>query len=673
MLSEDSAETLKATYNFHMPMHRYFGEELINEGQDTVRYVDLPEVVKSAYGSTRIIKDPLRTLIRDTSYVIRQSNKNNIVAKFMQDLDAKKENGIGYMLGKEVTVDEPINKENVISYRVNGEIKARVVHPDIYKNLQGLNEEESHTLRTLLKPLEYSNSLFKRFAVINPKFWLNNLGRDETRQLIYGQENFIEKLKLFSTFTDGFASAFGFNEQDTADIFRALGGARGGFAQYLKDIDNPNTLKELMRADKVSKNPLTWLGDVAQATEDMRRLGMFNSKVGTTEEINSMSVEQAEKVLKEAAYFGKGEVLEDYSIKGRYTKEIDRYAAPFAAAGVTGGRHLYNMLKEPSTWIKGILYVTLPSIGLWLRNRDKPEYQELPAWKKMLYFNWIKDNGEIISFPKPFITGYFFGAIPEMLANLGYEKDGEEFVDNLKAVTKAGAPNYKMAGAIASGYEVMTNRADPLGSDYQIIPDSEKYLDAEDQYGDYTSEIAKLLGSAVNVSPRIIDHLMEGQFTGTYSMSTNITDYVLGAKDFKEATLGIVGVYSDPFITSTTVNKLYEDREKYNSMMSNLRNKMKFKQDVEQGAKEIEKIARKYYMINDITDAMAKYRKLSQAIDTLDIDPELKENAKKYISIKNINFARDYYGRETIYLDGLMTREEVQEINELIDWVQTNY
>jgi len=673
MLSEDAAEDIKTAYNFHMPLHRYFGEELINEGQDTSRYTDLPDVVKSAYGSTRIIKDPIRTLVRDTSYVVRQANKNNIVVKFMEALDAKRDSGIGNLVGREITTPEPIDKENVVSYRVDGEIKARVVHPDIYRTLQGLNKESEHVLRTMLKPLEYSNNLFKKFAVINPKFWLNNLGRDEVRQMIYEDSNGIEKLKLFSTMVDGMSEAFGLEKADTEAIFRGLGGARGGFAQYLKDMDNPQTLEELLRADKASKNPLDWLGDVAQWTEDTRRKGLFINKVGRDTDVMSMEAEEAERVLKEAAYFGKGEVLEDYSIKGRYTKELDRYAAPFSAAGMTGGRHLYNKLKQPSTWVNGIINVTIPSLAFWGMNRDKPEYQELPAWKKMLYFNYVKDNGEIISFPKPFITGYFFGAIPEMLAQVAYNKNGNELTDNLKTLIQAGAPNYQMAGGIAAGYEVLTNRADPLGDDYQIVPDSEKYLDNEDQYGEYNSEISKMLGSAINVSPRIIDHLLEGQFTGTYSMATNITDYVLGAKDFKEAVLGIVGVYSDPFITSTTVNKLYKDREKYNNLMSRLREKDMLKQEKGLNINEIREVATKYSKLNNITDTMSKYRKVSDIIDTLDIDPELKENANKYIDIQNINFAREYYDRTKIYLDDYMSQEEYQRVQELIDWIQRNY
>jgi competence protein ComEA len=673
MLSEDAAEDIKTAYNFHMPLHRYFGEELINEGQDTSRYTDLPDVVKSAYGSTRIIKDPIRTLVRDTSYVVRQANKNNIVVKFMEALDAKRDSGIGNLVGREITTPEPIDKENVVSYRVDGEIKARVVHPDIYRTLQGLNKESEHVLRTMLKPLEYSNNLFKKFAVINPKFWLNNLGRDEVRQMIYEDNNAIDKLKLFSTMADGMSEAFGLEKADTEAIFRGLGGARGGFAQYLKDMDNPQTLEELLRADKESKNPLDWLGDVAQWTEDTRRKGLFINKVGRDTDVMSMEAEEAERVLKEAAYFGKGEVLEDYSIKGRYTKEFDKYVAPFSAAGMTGGRHLYNKLKQPSTWVNGIINVTIPSLALWGMNRDKPEYQELPAWKKMLYFNWVKDNGEIISFPKPFITGYFFGAIPEMLAQVTYNKNGGELTDNLKTLIQAGAPNYQMAGGIAAGYEVLTNRADPLGDDYRIVPDSEKYLDNEDQYGEYNSEISKMLGSAINVSPRILDHLFEGQFTGTYSMVTNITDYVLGAKDFKEAGLGIVGVYSDPFITSTTVNKLYEDREKYNNLMSRLREKDMLKQEKGLNINEIREVATKYSKLNNITDTMSKYRKVSDIIDTLDIDPELKENTNKYIDIQNINFAREYYDREKIYLDSYMSQEEYQRVQELINWIQRNY
>ena len=680
MLSEDAADDIKNAYNFHMPLHRYFGEELVNEGTGmNKRYADLPEVIKAAYGSTRIIQDPVRGLIKDTAYIIRQSKKNNVTVKFMDLLDSKP--GYGELAGRIMRVDQKSGNENTINYRVDGELLERTVHPEIYKVLQGLEEETATQLKKMLKFLEVPNRVFKRFAVISPRFWVNNLFRDEGREIVYA-DNGLQKLKLFSSVVDGVMPAFGLDSNDVDGVFKSMGGARGGWASYLKNMDSPETIAQLKKTQTISYNPLEMMGTAAQATEDTRRKGIFVNKVEELLEgrsLEELSMEQKESILTEAAYHAKGGVLEDYSIKGKWTKEVDRYAIPFAAAGVTGARHLYKKLQKPSTWIAGFAFITLANLALWSINKDKPEYQELPAWKKMLYYNYVRKDGTIVSSPKPFITGYFFGSIPEMIANYAYNKDGEEALKNFSTIFKAGLPNHEMSG-ILPYLQMSANRTELLG-DRKIVPEDEKFLDKQDQYGDYTNESAKLaseilgLGSfgLVNVSPRMIDHFVRGQFTSTGAMINDVINYGAGSQEFMETTMSMIGVYSDPFISSPSMDNLYKEREKYNAIKQNAREQAQLKKPLDKPMVEILEAQRKSYKLNAITSQMSTRRKISKVIDTLDINDNLKEQAKLYLNIENINAARLYYDKSEIQIEKYMSREEWDAIQDLISWVNANY
>jgi hypothetical protein len=680
MLSEEAADDIKKAYNFHMPLHRYFGEELVNEGTGmNKRYADLPEVIKSAYGSTRIIQDPIRGLIKDTAFIIRQSKKNNVTVKFMDLLDSKP--GHGDLAGRIKKVDQKSGNENTINYRVNGEMLERTVHPEIYKVLQGLEEERATDLRKMLKFLEVPNKIFKRFAVISPRFWINNLFRDEGRKIVYG-DNGLQKLKLFSSVVDGVMPAFGLDSNDVDGVFKSMGGARGGWASYLKNMDSPETIAQLKNTQKPTKNPLDMMGAAAQASEDTRRKGFFVDKVEELLEgrsLEELSMEQKESLLTEAAYHAKGGVLEDYSIKGKWVKELDRYVLPFSAAGVTGARHLYKKLQKPSTWIAGFSFITLANLALWNHNKDKPEYQELPAWKKMMYYNYVQKDGTIFSKPKPFITGYFFGAIPEMIANYAYNKDGEEALKNFSTIFKSGLPNYQMSG-ILPYLEMAANRTELFG-DRKIVPDDEKFLDKQDQYGDYTNESAKLasqmlgLGSfgLVNVSPRMIDHFVKGQFTSTGAMINDVINYGAGSQDFMETTMSIIGVYSDPFISSPSVDNLYKEREKYNATKQKAREQARLKIPFDKPMVEILEAQRKSYELNAITSQMSMRRKFSEVIDTLDISDNFKEQAKLYLNIENINAARLYYDKSEIQIEKYMSKEEWGAIQDLISWINANY
>jgi hypothetical protein len=358
---------------------------------------------------------------------------------------------------------------------------------------------------------------------------------------------------------------------------------------------------------------------------------------------------------------------------------LDRYAAPFAAAGVTGPRHLYKKLQKPSTWIAGFTFITLANLALWNINKDKPEYQELPAWKKMMYYNYVRKDGSIVSSPKPFITGYFFGAIPEMIANYAYNKNGEEALKNFSTIFKSGLPNYQMSG-ILPYLEMLANRTELFGG-RKIVPDDEKFLDKQDQYGDYTNESAKLasqmlgLGSfgLVNVSPRTIDHFVKGQFTSTGAMINDVINYGAGSQDFMETTMSIIGVYSDPFISSPSVDNLYKEREKYNATKQKAREQARLKIPFDKPMVEILEAQRKSYELNAITSEMSMRRKFSEVIDTLDISDNFKEQAKLYLNIENINAARLYYDKSEIQIEKYMSKEEWGAIQDLISWINANY
>jgi hypothetical protein len=157
--------------------------------------------------------------------------------------------------------------------------------------------------------------------------------------------------------------------------------------------------------------------------------------------------------------------------------------------------------------------ITLPSIGLYYINRDNPRYQEIPQWQKILFWIIIPpgDDSQIIRIPKPFEPGLLFGSLPEAFLEWIDKRDPEAMTETLKAIFETAAPGY-MPQAVLPLVENATNYS--FFMDRPVVPRGKEKYPPELQYGTYTSETAKKLGSWVGYSPAKIDNILRA-WSGT--------------------------------------------------------------------------------------------------------------------------------------------------------------
>ena len=702
MMTKEAASKIKESYSYHLPLYRLFGAgESYFEGTGGNKYANLPSPLKRAYGSTRIIKDPLRNIVRDTSYVIRQADKNRIALALIRAIEGKK--GTGWLVeniplprephqfalsqvqtelknaGLEnedienldldaiVTVFETQyyaglkeQRENVVMVRDKGKIQAKQLHPELYNFLQDIDAQTASILGQLLKPVEIGANIFKVGAVLDPRFWIRNLGRDEFREAVYSR-NGIQKLNIFKTIVDGVTGLVGMSKEDMEAMFRGAGGARAGYVSLLKDIENPDTVSKLLKNKDFSWNPLEMLGAASSWTEDVRRRGFFVQDLKDVD-LNKLSPEEFVKKLLEAGYKARGGILEDYGIKGQWARVVDRYV-PFFSAGVTGSRHLLNKLKDPMTWLKGFAFITIPSIYLYLQNKDNPVYQELPQWRKIFAWNFILPNNVVISYPKPFSLGHLFGSIPEVTLEFINNEDPEMLKEAANNIFRFGAPNYQPAHLIP-WLEIAFDRR--LESGIPIVPERERYLEPKEQYSKWTSELAKDIGNIVNVSPRKIDHLIRGQFTSLGSSATELINFISGSQDFKETIGATLGLYNDPFTSSSSVDKFYRDRAKNKEIVETFRRQARTGK-TDYTRQKVERAFRNQGLFDYTSRYISQLRKLEEAIDKANIPDEFKDTALSYVNILKINSARRVLGKELIDVTDHMEPKEIAMVQSLIN------
>jgi hypothetical protein len=237
----------------------------------------------------------------------------------------------------------------------------------------------------------------------------------------------------------------------------------------------------------------------------------------------------------EAAYQSR-ESTTDFARVGSKMKEISPVIA-FFNAGLQGADKSFRNFSENKvgTTLKGLAAVTIPSVLLWLMNKDDDEYKEIPQWQKDLF--WIiKVNGTFYRIPKPFLYGQIFGTLPEKFLDYANSKDkklGDTLAESMSSIYGAVSP---ISGDPASGLlptaikpiiEVLTNWN--FFTQRNIVSDSQQNKLPSEQYGKYTSETAKTAGKVLNVSPAKLEHLIRGYTGGSGQYLLDASDKLLNA------------------------------------------------------------------------------------------------------------------------------------------------
>jgi hypothetical protein len=192
--------------------------------------------------------------------------------------------------------------------------------------------------------------------------------------------------------------------------------------------------------------------------------------------------------------------------------------------------------QRANTIMKGLLYVTGPSLAVWALGKDDEEIQNLPDYRKNLFWNinlkpmaaalGMPDAGFILSIPKPFLLGAIYGTSVERALDYATERDpngARKAAKNILANTINPFDVMMSIGGIRPVIEATTNHSIWTGRD--IVPEGYTNLPKEQQYSVLTSQTARMLGQFTGQSPMMIDHLIRGYFATAGSFGTDAIDY----------------------------------------------------------------------------------------------------------------------------------------------------
>lgn len=512
------------------------------------------DVVRRLHGSSLNIKAPLQSIIENTSMLVTATNRN-YVARKMAELAELTQGGGKWMerlpqssqavrvateqirtrlenagvilddkvvdlLGDMQTFFRMAPEADAASHQMivrlgAGERVAFELDPTLFRAMTEMGPKEANFA---VKLLTLPATTVRRGVTLAPDFMLRNIVRDTVAAWLQTKGGFIP---VWDSARGAIARLA---KDDDYWRFQAFGGAYS--SQWTGESTRATRrLHEIVRSRGWDKTKLDSILDtpkkLARALDALGEMTEMGSRLGEFKHVYDRGGRTGEAAL-QAAFAGR-EVSTDFAMKGANPAVwFMTRITPFLNAGAQGiykgGRTLTEDGLKRSfmpTAFKLVTGLITPTLLLHLYNRQQPWYQDLEAWERDLFWHIGLGPETILRIPKPFEWGLFGATIPEYLADSVIDKEPAENAKNIANATYEMMALRVIPPVFLVPMEQWGNKVQFTGR--PIVADFSDKLEPFLQYGPYTTETAKLIGQAFNVSPARIEHGVRG-LTGTLGM-----------------------------------------------------------------------------------------------------------------------------------------------------------
>jgi hypothetical protein len=581
-MSEDAYQAIKQKNLFYAPFYRVMDTDPSVSGMSKRKFADLPEGVKRLKGSSRDIYSPTQNIMQNTYALMNLAERARIgealikvsriegMGPFIEKLPVKikavsmtteeamssaaKQMGVslskmkGLMEEAGFAVDDL--PEVLRTFRPNYQTKPNEVilynrgnpevyqlAPDLYKSMMGLDAD---SIGALTKLVALPAKLLRTGATLSPEFIIRNPVRDQWTAGIYSRYGYLP----FYDMAKGIGHILG--KTDLYEEFNTSGAAHAALVSLDRNYLSQN-IKDLLagRAGQIKnvvKNPLQMLQALSELTEEATRVGEFVR--GLKAESKTSGYTGMDALLK--AGTAARDVTLDFSRVGTATKGMNAITA-FWNASVQGVDKMIREFRSNPVPVlaKTAAGITLPSIALYWAQKDDKFYQEIPTWRRALFWNVVTHNEDgslknIWSIPKPFELGILFGTFPEMMLDYMYTKNRSGMDQAMTSFLQAMTPSV-MPTALVPIVEWTTNRS--WFFDRPTVPRDKEGLKPFLQYTPFTTETIKLLARGMSKipilknygSPSKLENLVRGTTGNLGYSSLKVSDAVLKGLNLVDA------------------------------------------------------------------------------------------------------------------------------------------
>ncbi len=478
--------------------------------------------VRKLKGSELTIKDPIENLFNYVAKSVDASMKNEAMRRAVVNLV---DTGVLEVIDSPNKMDfERIGKDVVKVFTDGKEQLVQVNDPELYRAFTMIDLERSNS--AFMKSARQAKKVLTIGTTSMPDFIIRNFLRDSLHSWAINKDGFKAGIDSFA----GFKKAL---KTDDSLIDMMFAGATfgGGYSNVYDPASTARSIRGVLRRKGYTDSQIKeFESSIVRSGKDVM------DKLGSGLEKYRHLSEAAENANRLATYeaaikSGKGKAqaafesrdLMDFSMMGASKIMINLSdMLPFFNARMQGLSKLGRAIKEdPKSVLKRGGMITAASLALLALNWDDKRYEELPDWDKDTYWHAWLPGGMHIRMPKPFEIGLMFGTLPErFLRTMGGQDSAGKFgklVAHNFMETMAFNPIPQVAMPIAEAY---VNYDFFKGGPIENMADSN--LIAGARYNDQTSLLMREVGEATNLSPKMLDHIIQG-YTGSLGA------YVMGA------------------------------------------------------------------------------------------------------------------------------------------------
>ena len=495
--------------NDYIPFYReQNGVALLTIGGETpIRIGSLTEqpYLHELVGGDRPILDFLTSSVQNTALITDMGLRNLATKNSMNELEAI---GLAQIRRGPGTADP-----KAVRFKVDGADYHAIVDTDsagvpadlLVKGMQGIPTQ----FPLIIRALGFPATILRRAVTLSPTYAARQLFRDSLAASLLSGADFVPVLGALKEvgksatkstlekrgITGGQIFAGGSSSEAMTKILNDMMSGKGNLGSLIAKAEALN-----MEADAATRRA-QYNSYIKQGLSEMEATLMSLESMNFNKRGASPSIHMANALI------------------------------PFFNSQIQGLNVLYKALRGKLPFAKrlkiqeklitrgALMFGTSLAYAAMMQD-DEAYKNALPEQKYGNWFIRIPGIDEPIKAPVPFEVGYLFKALPEALYNsMANESGSEEAFKALETIvlqTIPGGSSYFIPQAIKPAIEYGMGKSFYTGRD--ILSRREQAVLPEQQFREGTSEIAKMMGSGLGLSPIKIEALVSG-YTGTMGLA----------------------------------------------------------------------------------------------------------------------------------------------------------
>ena len=557
LLSSELYDKLTKEHRHYVSLARIFPDDANGAGAlgfgPSNSFINVTNNIKklTEEGSVRDVKDPMQTIPQNILKSLAAVERNRVGQKFT---DMAELYGVGGIVEK--VEGTPKTLDSTFYVWRDGKKLTYQTTPEIYQALKSLKPDGTDTLMRFMAQLP-AKVMRAGAVTYNPAFLAKNLFRDQLTAYLYSNYG-------YKPFLDMAKGVFHLLKKD--DMYQEFKSAGVTMSSILYDSQTivPDLMKAWQKKGLRQKifaaiNPATSLPALSDFIEQSTRIGLYARARRKGATLNEATMEAREGTL-------------DFGRAGAHGRAANRYIPFFNAVIQDPVLFMEKFRANPARMMKRCAPMVMGSLALYALIQSNPqtaaEYNEMLPYEKNMFWNIpvpksVSKTGWV-RYPKPFGPGFLFASFPERIADFaaGKDKNGKGMKEWAKGFLEQFNP-YSLGTLPQAWAEWNANYS--YFRERSIVPQKEQKLPNAQQYGEQTSEAAKAIGKALNLSPRKIDNLGQNLFAGSWSAANNAIDTALGhTRNNNPLSTLTVDPYRSPQSVQDFYDKLEEAEKTYN-------------------------------------------------------------------------------------------------------------